>query len=246
MSFTLAHLSDVHLGDMPGLSWSHWGLKRGLGYLNWHRNRKHVHLRSTLARLLADLASQPHDHIAVTGDLVNLGLPSEYERASDWLATLGPPDRVTVVPGNHDIYVRLRKDPGVARWSPYMRSSATEPCPDAPLTFPFLRRFGRVALIGLNSAVPTPPFVAAGHLGRPQRQALGPLLDKLAAEACIRVVLIHHPPLPGQAVRVKGPARCRRAGGDPRPSWRRARPPRSQSPLRRPAASARWQRPQFP
>jgi len=206
MSFTLAHLSDVHLGDLPELRWRHWGLKRGLGYLNWHRNRKHVHLRSTLALLLADLAAQAHDHVTVTGDLVNIGLPSEYERARDWLTALGPPDRVTVVPGNHDVYVRLRSDPGVARWSSYMRPSATEPGqngPDAPLTFPFLRRFGRVALIGLNSAVPTPPLIAAGNLGRPQRQALGTLLDTLADQGMIRVVLIHHPPLPGQASRVK-------------------------------------------
>lgn len=203
MSFTLAHLSDVHLGDMPELRWRHWGLKRGLGYLNWHRNRKSVHLPSVLALLLADLAAQAHDHVAVTGDLVNIGLPAEYERASDWLAALGPPDKVTVVPGNHDIYVRLWSDPGVARWSPYMRASMAEPGAGAPLAFPFLRCFGRVALIGLNSAVPTPPLIAAGRLGREQRQALGPLLDKLAADGFIRVVLIHHPPLPGQASRAK-------------------------------------------
>jgi 3',5'-cyclic AMP phosphodiesterase CpdA len=71
--------------------------------------------------------------------------------------------------------------------------------PRAPAQFPFVRRVGPVALIGVNSAVETPPFVAAGKVGSRQREALAALLPQLAAEGLIRVVLIHHPPLPGQA-----------------------------------------------
>ena len=58
-------------------------------------------------------AAEP-DHIAVTGDLVNLALDDEVEAARGWLETVGPPDLVSVVPGNHDAYVpgalaRVRK-----------------------------------------------------------------------------------------------------------------------------------------
>ncbi len=62
-----------------------------------------------------------------------------------------------------------------------------------------MRRIGPVALIGLNSAVETPPFVAAGEVGKAQLDALDALLPRLEAEGLLRVVLIHHPPLPGQA-----------------------------------------------
>ena len=54
-TFTLAHLSDVHLAPVVGFSVAHWRVKRLLGYVNWHRRRKRVHLRPVVERLVADL-----------------------------------------------------------------------------------------------------------------------------------------------------------------------------------------------
>jgi 3',5'-cyclic AMP phosphodiesterase CpdA len=198
---TLAHLSDVHLAPVRGLTWRHLNVKRGLGYLNWQRSRRRVHRRASLDRVVADLQAHKPDHIAVTGDLINLGLPAEYEAAHAWLEGLGPPRDVTVVPGNHDIYTHVRDDPGVERWGDYMRADAwgAQLGPAAAGGFPFVRRIGPLALICLNSAEKTPPFVAAGRLGDAQIAALGDLLERTEAEGLIRVVLIHHPPLPGQA-----------------------------------------------
>lgn len=197
---TLAHLSDVHLAPPPGIPLRHLNLKRGLGYLNWQRGRRHAHQRPALDLVVADMLAHRPDHIAVTGDLINLGLPAEYEAAREWLEDLGAPDSVTVVPGNHDVYTNLRGDPGVARWADFMRADAwgAKLTEGAREPFPFVRRVGPAALIGLNSAVETPPFVAAGRLGGAQLAALAELLSKVEAEGLIRVVLIHHPPLPGQ------------------------------------------------
>lgn len=207
-ALTLAHLSDIHLAPLPRFALRYWNAKRGLGYLNWRRKRRAAHQPAVLARLLADLATQATDHIAVTGDLVNIALPAEYEAALGFLERLGPPQRVSVIPGNHDIYTRLRGDPGIGRWVDYMTAlpaptATTAPGPAAPPTFPYVRRLGPVALIGLNSAHPTPPFVAAGRLGSAQLAALAGHLDRTAAEGLARVVLIHHPPLPGQAKPLK-------------------------------------------
>lgn len=198
---TLAHVSDVHLSSVAGVPWRHLNVKRGLGYLNWRRQRRHTHQRAALDLVVADMLAHNPDHIAVTGDLVNLGLPTEYETAATWLGEVGPPDSVTVVPGNHDIYTVLRGDPGTARWAAYMRADEWGAKYSAvpPATFPFVRRVGPVALIGINSAVETPPFVAAGEVGEQQLSALDALLAQLQAENMIRVVLIHHPPLPGLA-----------------------------------------------
>lgn len=199
-SLLLAHLSDVHLTAPKAFSPRHWNVKRGMGYLYWQQ-RKFVHERGVLDRLVADMKERAPDHIAVTGDLVNLGLPSEYAIALRWLEGLGAPDAVTVVPGNHDIYIAMRKHRGVRLWEEYMRSCPWGGAgPDADdQEFPFSRRVGPVALIGLNSALPTPPMSAAGRLGHAQIERLGHALDHAAAAGLMRVVLIHHPPLPGQA-----------------------------------------------
>ena len=193
--FTLAHLSDIHLAPVPWPRLAELDAKRALGLANWHRKRKRQHGREVIAALVADLKQQRPDHIAVGGDLVNIGLPGELEAARGWLEELGTPETVSVVPGNHDVYGRFGRDAGIARWRAYMGGDGA---------FPFVRRFGRVALIGLSSAVPTPVFWASGRLGEEQRAALAELLDGLGAEGACRVVLLHHPPLPGQADRLRG------------------------------------------
>lgn len=203
MTFTLAHLSDIHLGPIHGIGPLHFNIKRALGLANWLLKRRHVHLPRVSALLLEDLHRHRPDHIAVTGDLVNLGLPGEMEHAARWLAALGPPDGVTAIPGNHDIYVRLHTDRGVERWRPYMQGDAGA-SKILPGGFPFVRRRGPIALVALNSALPRPPFLASGRLGEAQLSALARVLDELGAERLARVVLIHHPPLPGQADHRRG------------------------------------------
>ena len=60
--------------------------------------------------------------------------------------------------------------------------------------FPFVRRRGPVALIGVTSAVPTLPFRATGRVGAAQLARLSVLLDELGRAGVFRIVLIHHPP----------------------------------------------------
>lgn len=196
---TIAHITDVHLSPVGGLVPRYWTLKRALGYANWMRRRRHVHQRSMLDRLCADLLAQRPDHVAVTGDLTNLGLPWEHDRALAWLRSLGGPGEVSVIPGNHDIYSRVGGDLGTRRWADYMASD-TFGVSLAPREwdFPYVRRVGSVALVGVNSAVRTPPLVAAGELGSLQIRRLAALLAQLKEAGLFRLLMIHHPPLPGQ------------------------------------------------
>lgn len=190
-TFTLAQFSDVHLSPLVGLDRRYLNVKRMMGALNWGRFRRFVHRRETADILVSDALSLNVDHIAITGDLINLGLPLEYEAALTWLTSIGTPERVTVIPGNHDVYAPLNGDAGVGRWAAYMGGEADS------IAFPFVRRVGPLALIGLNSAVETPVFYASGRLGGDQISAAEAILEKLGEEDVIRVVLIHHPPLPG-------------------------------------------------
>ena len=74
-----------------------------------------------LDALVSDLQAQAPDQIAVTGDLVNLALEAEFAPARTWLKSVGSPDGVTVMPGNHDAYVARHPASlgrGLARLSP--------------------------------------------------------------------------------------------------------------------------------
>ena len=189
-AFTLAHLSDPHLAPLPEPRLLDLAGKRVFGYLNWTRNRHKFHKRHVLDELVSDIQAQAPDHTAVTGDLVNLALDAEFAPARQWLESLGTPDRVTMVPGNHDAYVRVTRDRYAQAWGNYQAGDET---PDDGATFPFVRRRGPLALIGVSSAVPTPPLMATGWLGRTQLDALERVLTGLSAEQAFRVLLIHHP-----------------------------------------------------
>ncbi|GEP57139.1 metallophosphoesterase family protein [Reyranella soli] len=195
--FTLAHLSDPHLPMPPARAVELLG-KRATGYVNWWRRRARLHVPQALAGIVADIKRQKPDHIALTGDLVNISLPSEFSRAADWLKELGGPQDVTVIPGNHDVYVATAWPKSLGLWGAYMAGDGQPPATAFDI-FPTVRRRGHgsegVALVGLSSGVPKPPFFATGTLGGAQITKTEKLLADLGREGLCRVVLIHHPPL---------------------------------------------------
>lgn len=187
--YVLAHLSDPHLGPLPRPTITELAGKRITGYLNWRRKRSKMHSAGVLRRIVTDLKAQAPDHIAVSGDLINLSLEREYAPARAWLQSLGPPSEVTIVPGNHDAYVHTTANHTLLHWGDYMRGDDGTRDP----VFPFVQRRGPLALIGLSSALPTAPFMATGELGGRQLARLAELLDR-CGKSYFRVVVVHHPP----------------------------------------------------
>ena len=188
-AFTLAHLSDPHLPPLPAPRLRDLAGKRALGYLNWKRNRRKFHTRDVIDTLVSDMQSHTPDHIAITGDLVNLALEAEFTPAQAWIESVGTPQHVTVVPGNHDAYVRATRHHFAGTFENYLRGDAEAD----GAAFPFVRRRGPLALIGVSSAVPTLPLMATGRLGRTQLDALDRNLAQLSTEEAFRVLLVHHP-----------------------------------------------------
>jgi 3',5'-cyclic AMP phosphodiesterase CpdA len=188
-AFTLAHLSDPHLPPLPAARFRDLASKRALGYLNWTRNRHKYHRREVLDALVDDIRAQRPDHIAVTGDLVNLALEAEFAPSRAWLESVGAAEHVTVIPGNHDAYVRATRHRAAEVWDDYIRGDEA----NGAAAFPFLRRRGPMALIGVSSAVPTLPLMATGRLGQIQLEALERILEQLSTEQVFRVLLVHHP-----------------------------------------------------
>jgi len=205
--FVLAHLSDLHLSSLVGVRPRELLDKRILGYLSWRHRRRREHRSDVLDALRADLHAKHLDHIAITGDLTHIGLPREFRQAADWLAKLGAPRDVTVVPGNHDAYVREPWKDTFAQWSLYMLGDDRGGAPnrdvddaaaaranDPSAMFPTLRIRQHVALIGLSTALPSAPFFATGRLGERQLERLDRLLVETGAAGLFRIVLLHHPP----------------------------------------------------
>ncbi|WP_185983538.1 metallophosphoesterase family protein [Aureimonas mangrovi] len=194
--FRLAHLSDIHLGPLPQVSYRELVSKRITGYINWQRNRKRAMFGDTLIHLVADMKAQAPDHVAVTGDLVNLATRKEVEGAKIWLEDLGDPHWVSLVPGNHDAYVPGALNRAYREWHPYLIGDRYR---NGMRKFPYLRVRDNVAIIGVSSAEATAPFFATGTFKRGQALATARLLRQTKEKGLFRVVLIHHPPISGAA-----------------------------------------------
>jgi 3',5'-cyclic AMP phosphodiesterase CpdA len=195
-TLSFAHLSDPHLTSPAGVAPRDLLGKRALGYLPWRLRRRAHHREAVLTALLRDLTERDVDHVVVTGDLTNLGLPAELAEARRWLTRVGPPARLTVVPDNHDAYAASSTRLMIDAWKAYLTSDEPRPTHDGG-PFSAVRIRGPVAFIGLSSARPSPVFLATGTVGARQLEQLGDALRDTGCRGLFRVVLLHYPVLPG-------------------------------------------------
>lgn len=174
--------------------------KRVTGYANLLLARGRVYRRHFLDAVLAAAAARA-DHIVVTGDITNLSLEAEFEAAHRLLADLARSIEVTVVPGNHDVYLATVHRAG--RFAHHFAEFLASDLPDLALAlpvgrFPLVKLRGPVAIVGLSSAVPRPPFVSSGRIGAAQLEALERVLAHPEVASRTVVVLVHHPPFDGR------------------------------------------------
>lgn len=194
---TIAHLSDVHLGPLPaGSVLRDFKAKRLIGGASWHLRRKSTHLRNIADAARTSILAEAPDHVAFTGDLLNIASLAEFTQGTKWLQEFASPEKLSFVPGNHDTYVDVPYEVGLRNFAPWMQSDRARL--GEPL-FPYLRLRRNVALIGVNSGRPQSFTRAAGTLGQQQLQDLSHQLETLGQQGFYRVVMIHHPPLPNLA-----------------------------------------------
>jgi 3',5'-cyclic AMP phosphodiesterase CpdA len=198
----IAHVSDLHVLSDTAVEWREMLFnKRITGYANTILRRGRVHRREYLERVLEG-ATRAADHLVVTGDITNLALESEYGEARELLDDAAEDCETTVVPGNHDIYLppvhRQRRFPH--HFGRFLHSDFPDFALDLPSgPFPCVKLRGPAAIIGLTSAVPRPPFIAAGYLGEQQLQALARVLAHPEVARRLPVILLHHPPVDDRA-----------------------------------------------
>ena len=191
--FRLAHISDIHLGPLPAVTRRELFSKRITGYVNFRRNRSNVVFPEITEKLVAYLKTLKPDHTAITGDLINLGLSSEFESATQWLHLLGNADDNTVVLGNHDAYVRGARSKAMAAWQQWLTGDDGSKIDDES-DYPIVRRRAKISVIGCNSARASAPFLATGYFKKDQAERLERILETERADGQCRIILIHHPP----------------------------------------------------
>jgi 3',5'-cyclic AMP phosphodiesterase CpdA len=192
----IAHLSDLHLLSLDGAVPFRLFNKRLTGYLNLRFHRKSVHKPFAVHAAAREILRLGIDHVVITGDLSNLALEGEFELVRRFLdEELGlPPDRVSIIPGNHDAYTS-----GAHRTRRFATTFARYLTSDLPeLTapgeaFPYVHLRGPTAIIGLSTALPRLPLVASGAVGREQLAALARILEHPDVRARTPVILQHHP-----------------------------------------------------
>lgn len=201
-SFRFAQLSDPHLSS-PGIPNPLWLInKRVLGYLSWLRKRRYVHKRWVAELAIDVLQNLQVSHYVITGDLTHIGLKKEFEQVTTWLQRIGSSHDVTVIPGNHDLYVNERWNRSFANWNDYMcgdnQSSLAPKHGNNALqgleqNFPTLRLRGNTAFICISSVFAAPWFRATGFINKEQLDRLKELLQQPKLKNYCKVILVHHP-----------------------------------------------------
>lgn len=186
-----AHISDLHVLELEGTTPVRFLNKRATGMINLVGPRRGQHDIAILEALVEDLSSEEVEHVLVTGDLTNLALESEFARARGLLEPIALYERLSVVPGNHDIYTRgSEREQRFERYFGDLMWPSETTASDR--TYPWYKDVNGVAVVGLCSARPRLPFIATGEIGGDQLDRLKLLAERHDFENRFTIVLVHH------------------------------------------------------
>lgn len=176
----LAHVSDLHLSDR--------GRYPRNGYLPRDCDRHSVRLAQ---RILDEIEAAGVDHLLVTGDLTLSSETSEFERAAKLLRKWADAGKLTVVPGNHDVWTAdsVKTARFLRMIGPDGRGMRR---PQASYPFAALPT-PEVAIVALDSAqFGEAPLDTPGLLGSTQLQACRELVREHVKEGRAVLLALHH------------------------------------------------------
>jgi 3',5'-cyclic AMP phosphodiesterase CpdA len=194
----IAHFSDLHLLSLEGVTLGRFLNKRLTGWAMLRFHRKSVHKPHAVRAVADEVKRARIDHVTITGDLTNLALEPEFQLVRNFIEKdLGlHSDQVSVIPGNHDVYTR-----GSAhkrRFEEYCKDWIKSDIPELGVEhhgarYPYVKLRGPCAIIGMSTAVPRGPLMAAGQFGSAQLDVFEKLLEHPEVKKRTKVILQHHP-----------------------------------------------------
>ncbi len=144
-----------------------------------------------LKKILGALQEEPIDHLLVTGDVTLSGETSEFERVAELLAPWSESGKLTVLPGNHDVW----SYEAAASWR-FLRTLGPDgrgmkkPVAVFPLEVPLSPE---VTLLALDTArYGAEPKSTAGLVGSEQLNAARDLAREATKQGKAVVLALHH------------------------------------------------------
>jgi 3',5'-cyclic AMP phosphodiesterase CpdA len=176
----LGHISDLHIADRRRYPRN--------GFTSKDCDRYSTRL---LKGLLAALRQAAVDHLVVTGDLTLSSEASEFERAVDLLQPWARESKLTVVPGNHDVWTSEASTKG--RFLRFLGPDGRG-MRKAQQVYPLAVDLSpEVTLVALDSArYGEEPFDTPGQIGGPQLQAARAMVREHAKQGRAVLIALHH------------------------------------------------------
>ena len=180
----IVHLSDIHVWRYV-FNPLHLLNKRAIGMADLLLGRARKFRLNRFADVVERAAGLNADHVLITGDLTTTALESEFKAARETLAPLlADPDRVTVLPGNHDRYTT-----DSVRYSKFEEWFGTF-SPRGP--YPWLRELDdETAILGLDAT--RSHISATGFLPEAQLESARHLVGDPVARPRRLIVANHYP-----------------------------------------------------
>jgi len=176
----LGHISDLHVSDRARYP------RNGISARECDR-----HSVKLLKKILQALQEEAVDHLVVTGDVTASGEPTEFERAAELLSPWAEAGKLTVLPGNHDVW----SYESAATWR-FLRTLGHDgrgmkrPLAVFPLAVDLS---GEVTLVALDSArYGEDPRTTSGVLGTEQLAAARELVRETVKQGRAAVIALHH------------------------------------------------------
>jgi 3',5'-cyclic-AMP phosphodiesterase len=183
---TLAQLTDLHLlednyADRP------FGPRARLSYLSFGRCLDPGERRKRVASCLAEVKRSSVDHLLITGDLTEDGDLAQFEVLAELLADSRiAPERITLVPGNHDAYTQE------GAWEEAMQGPLRAYAPTSVMGAPM--SFRDVTIVPVSTSFHQSALRSAGAIAKNELETLG----RIAADASFAdrplVFAQHHQP----------------------------------------------------
>lgn len=187
----ISHTSDIHLPLTFKPNISSLFNKRVIGYINHYSNRRNVHKLENIELILNDIKlKNKTGHTILSGDIVNLSLEEEFIKANEFLGKYFTKNNLSIIPGNHDAYVNIKYKNSLCHLTNYLDESAPLN-QDSP--FPYIKKIKNIALIGISTAVPSPPFMCWGRVSKEQLIKLEEILSSIEKENNFVLLFLHHP-----------------------------------------------------
>ncbi len=189
----IAHLTDPHLLEPDGLRASGVGARVRRRYLNALRSIDAPARFDAFVGVLRRAAALGYDHLVITGDLTEEGTRPQFEAVAEAFDAAGvDPARVSLVPGNHDVY----EDAGAFAWALRgpLRAFAATSAPGAVVALP------DAVVVPYSTARAQRWWRSAGELSEAVRESLAATARRAAGLGVAAILVQHHPPMRVQSV----------------------------------------------